>query len=95
MNLIFPRHTAGMILQHNMHKSFYDTVESYIKSGQCEDMEAEWATPTSRANSILHDELWELSWYPNTPVGSCCIYGYTLEEVLERAKKVELDLDSH
>ena len=82
----FPKHEASMSLNHNEHKACYDPIAAYISELPFH----EWATPTSKARCIETDEIWELQWYPNTPVGFCTMYGATLEEVLEAATPTQL-----
>lgn len=82
MKIKFPEHKAGLTLNHNQHKNVYETVEEYInKNSQYYDDES-WATPTSKKRAIETDELWELHWYPNTPIGFNTAFGAALEEVL-------------
>lgn len=82
-NDLFPKHNCGLYLTHNRHKDMYETVEDLLNG---EDKPDDWATKTSRERAIKNDELWELQWYPDTPVGFHRIYAATLEEVLKAAK---------
>lgn len=34
------------------------------------------------------NEVWELQWYPDTPIGSYKVIGATLESVLKKAKEI-------
>jgi len=76
-----PEHEASLHITHNQHKAYYDPIERYIEDNDIED--DDWATPTSRKRAIETDSIWELQWYPNTPVGFNVLYGATLEEILQ------------
>lgn len=80
-----PKHEASLHITHNQHKAYYDKIEDYILQRQIDD--EDWATPTSKETAIKTDSLWELQWYPNTPIGFNCVYGATLEEVITKANE--------
>lgn len=83
---IFPPHKCGLYLTHNQHKDYHEPLERYlVDQGFDEDS---WATEYSKAAALAADELWDLQWYPNTPIGFYRIIGATLEEVLTAAKGV-------
>lgn len=77
-----PEHKAGLMIRHNDHKNVYETIEQYERG----DSSDYWISEEERQKAIETDELWELQWYPETPVGFYMIYGSTLEAVLEAAK---------
>jgi len=81
----FPEHKASLHLTHNEHKSVYQTVEQSLNDRKDWYEDVNWATETSRQKCIETNELWELQWYPRTPIGSITVCGATLEEVLEFA----------
>lgn len=85
----FPEHKAGLTLMHNEHKSLYETAEQYLNSREDYFDDEAFATDTSKQRCIETNEIWELHWYPNTPVGFNNIVGATLEEVLEKANSDE------
>lgn len=80
----FPKHECGMFLSHNTHKDYYETVEQYIDRDKENDEDT-----LDRDECIKLNEVWELQWYPNTPVGFYRVIGSTLEKVLARAKEIE------
>lgn len=90
---LFPRHDAGFTLTHNANRVFYTTTQQAIE--EAEDLNGpesiEWATPTSRERCLATDSLWVLNWNPQTPVGSCEVWGATLEEVLRNAMSGDAD----
>jgi hypothetical protein len=86
--MILPKHKAGLFLTHNEHKDYYETVEQYMESAFGIDKK-DFISPEDYQKCIDTDELWELQWYPNTPVGFYVVYGSTLEGVLQRAMEIE------
>lgn len=83
--MIFPEHKASLHLTHNQHKAYYETVESYLDNRDCID----WVSKEQELKSYQTQELWELQWYPSTPIGSYAIYGADLDAVLAKALEVE------
>lgn len=79
---VFPEHKASLHVTHNQHKAYYQSIEDYIAEEEIGKAEYEWATPTSKERAIATDSLWEVQWYPDTPIGFCLKYGATLEEIL-------------
>lgn len=77
---MLPEHEASLHIQHNAHKGNYETIEAY--TDWCKVHDEDWATPTSKQRAIATDSLWEIQWYPNSPVGFNVIYGATLQEVI-------------
>lgn len=82
---IFPKHEASLHITHNQHKAYYEPIEQYIADQNISD--DEWATPTSKDRAIKTNSIWEVQWYPNTPVGFCIIYGATLDEILKKSNE--------
>ena len=76
-----PKHEASLHITHNENTTNYETVEDYIKREE-ENLGIDWATPTSRERAIATNSIWELQWYPNTPIGFNVTMGATLEEIL-------------
>lgn len=74
-----PKHEAGLHLAHNPHREFYQSVADYtVRDDGLDD----FVSKEERARAIEQDELWELHWYPDTPVGFHRRYASTLEAVL-------------
>jgi hypothetical protein len=80
-----PKHEASLHITHNQHKAYYEPIEEYLRDRNIDD--EDWATPTSKERAIQTNNLWELQWYPNTPVGFNIVYGATLEEVIKKANE--------
>lgn len=77
----FPDHKAGLFLAHNEHRNYYESVSQAIESGTYS--EGDWISDEELMKSLETDEVWELRWYPNTPVGFCSSVASTLEALLE------------
>lgn len=81
--LKLPKHDASLHITHNDHKSNYETVASYLAWRQ--------ATPRNCGSQEEYDalkasdEIWEIQWYPDTPIGSYVVFAATLERALELA----------
>jgi len=84
MSIQWPAHKCGMYLSHNRHRDYYETARTAIISGTY-DLE-NFIDPEDHQLCIKNDEVWELQWYPNTPVGSFIICGSSLEKVLNAVK---------
>jgi len=84
-----PPHKAELSITHNAHKTNYETVAdtlawrkaSAVYCGAQEEMDELKAG----------DEMWEVHWYPDTPVGFYVVYAATLERALERALELAND----
>lgn len=81
-----PKHEASLHITHNQHKAYYMPIADYIAEEKIDD--DEWSTPDSKERCIAGDTIWEIQWYPNTPVGFNKMYGATLEELIKAANEV-------
>jgi hypothetical protein len=91
VNLKFPKHKGGLYLTHNNHKGSYETAKERIEKYEENEIYdlSDWKDKESRQRAIDTDEIWDLQWYPDTPVGSYKVLAPTLEELLELALEVE------
>ena len=80
---MFPEHRCGLHLTHNQHKDYYETVEQYLTNSWMKDISEE-----EKKELIDADEIWELQWYPDTPVGFYKVVSPTFEGVLKKANDV-------
>ena len=83
MMIKLPPHKASLSITHNDHKSVYETVAQWlanrdVRPEECGSSEEYQALQTG-------DELWEIQWYPETPIGFHRVYASTLERALELA----------
>ena len=76
----FPEHKACMSLTHNQHKAYYEPIADYVMGID----EHEWVSLEERQRAIKANEIWELYWNPDTPVGSHLLCASTLEALMER-----------
>lgn len=83
--MIFPKHKCGLHLTHNEHRDYYTKIENYVT----EDHADAFKDDDAKARSVATDEIWELQWYPNTPIGFMKVSAPTLDEVLAFALEVE------
>lgn len=79
----WPRHDASLTLQHNDHKSFYQTVQQVIDTDSFRFIN--WVSEEQRQKAIDTNDAWTLQWYPNTPVGFCALAAADLDVLLAAA----------
>jgi hypothetical protein len=91
---LFPEHKCSLSLEHNQHKSYYETIERWeenIKSCSGHDKSDSvtfgWVSVEQRDKAIKEDSVWCLQWYPDTPIGSCRLFACDLEVLLTAAKE--------
>lgn len=85
--IYLPPHKASLHLTHNQHKAYYETVEVYLRDN---DM-LEFRSAEEQQACIDTNEIWELQWYPNTPISFYAIAAPTLEALIEYAKELQND----
>lgn len=86
--IYLPPHKVSLHLTHNQHKAYYESAEDYIlRDGERFDFRSE----EERQACITTDEIWELQWYPDTPVAFNSIASPTLESLIEYAKELHHD----
>lgn len=81
----FPPHKCGLHLAHNENRNYYETVGEYL-SGDTQSGPA-WETADHAKRAIETNEIWELTWYPDTPVGSHRIAAPTFGELMAFVKR--------
>ena len=88
---LLPRHACSLELTHNQHLDYYETAEQRIAEMDGYECPPNWKTPESKAQAIATNELWELHWYPDTPIGNYSICAPTLHELLSYAGEIQSD----
>lgn len=73
----FPKHIS-LTLHHNPHTGYYETAEEYLSR----PFEQEIKCEEHYDRMIDTNEIWELFWHPDTPIGSFSYVAPTLEELL-------------
>lgn len=89
---LLPKHEAGLSLQHNEHRSYYDSIEKWeaaANHGDADPVDFGWVSVEQRQKAIETDSVWELRWYPRTPVGFIRLIACDLDVLLDAAAKVE------
>lgn len=79
---MLPPHACGFYLTHNEHRDYYESVEQWDELRGNGD----WVSEEERAKAIAADELWEIQWYPSTPIGFFRVLGSSLTAVLAAAR---------
>jgi hypothetical protein len=87
----FPSHKAGLYLTHNQHKDYYETVEEHINE-YANMSKNDFVSPEDYQRCVDTNELWELQWYPDTPIGFHKVLGSSLEVVMVRAMEIDAEL---
>ena len=73
-----------LFITHNGHHTNYESVKDYL---DCNDRIE--ITPEDREECIRLNEIWELQWYPETPIGFYCVGAPTLENCVQLANSYE------
>jgi hypothetical protein len=80
----FPEHKCGLYLSHNPHRDVYE--------GPKEHYCAEFSiSPEDWQKCIDTGDVWELRWYPDTPIGFYLVIGSSLELVMAEALRIEAE----
>ena len=85
---LLPEHDISLSIEHNPHKVNYETVEEWFtyESDRHDRtraaLEADFVSPGEVAKAIAQNEMWEMQWYPNTPVGFNVRYASSLAALL-------------
>lgn len=85
----FPKHEAGLHLEHNPHKAYYMTVAQSIEEKNFGFGITDWVSEEQKQKAIETNDCWTLQWYPKTPVGFCLLTAADLDVLLAAAIKYE------
>jgi hypothetical protein len=77
-----PKHAAGLYITHNDHKNIYYTIEDHYSID-----DREWVSLEEKRKAIELDSVWELHWYPDTPIGSYKVAASSLEAIQKHMKE--------
>lgn len=80
--ITLPKHDCGLHIEHNTHKSYYQTAAQWVAEVGAD---YDWNSNEAKQRAIDTDEVWTMTWFPNTPVGSHAVAAPTLQELLEFA----------
>jgi hypothetical protein len=84
--LKLPRHEASLSITHNQHKDYYQRVEELYSDDRFADS---WISDLQKQKAIANQDVWEMQWYPDTPIGFYHILGADLDALLEYAANVK------
>jgi len=86
MKKIINKCKCSISLGINKHRDYYETAEQYVNNingrNDREEIEDEL-----KYRMIDTDTIYELQFYPDTPVGFYVVYGTSLDEVINKAKE--------
>ena len=82
----FPPHKCSLTIRHNPHLDYYQTAKDYLDddAGGRPPRNA-CISPEEYEQCCETGEVWELQWYPNTPIGFHALIASTLDAVLDAA----------
>jgi hypothetical protein len=81
----FPEHKCGLYLSHNPHRDVYEGPQGYYPDAE------DFVSPEDRQKCFDTDDIWELQWYPDTPIGFYRVIGSSLELVMAEALRIEAE----
>lgn len=101
----FPVHKASLTLTHNAHKDSYQTVKEWWSDRvACGATFDNWVSEDQFYRALETDEVWELNWHPETPVGTCVLMACDMsvlfstlqrrEEVLAVLREADAELEA-
>lgn len=79
-------------LYHNKHKMYYETISQYCLNrntpeGASKDIV--WVSPEQEEKAIQQDSMWELRWYPRTPISFYLLWACDLDVLIRAALAVD------
>jgi len=81
-----PAHEASAHITHNQHKNYYYTIAEYEQNNE-DWFKNAWVSEESRAYAIANNELWEMQWYPHTPIGFNNLCAGRWSDIVEYLKR--------
>jgi len=97
LELKWPKHKCGMYVSHNEYRDSYHSIEIAVQDIEAVELRAGtksediWYSLEERQTILDTRELWELQWYPNTPIGSYIVRASSFELLIKYANEVEED----
>jgi hypothetical protein len=94
----FPRHDGGLILEHNPHLAFHQTIEGWENQlAICLNVDDKpdyqllvgWISLEQRRLALAANSLWVLQWYPRTPISFHRLLACDLEPLLNKAREID------
>jgi hypothetical protein len=78
-----PEHKCGLHLSHNEHKDVYESIQDFYDA-------KDFVSPEEYIKAIDENSVWQLQWFPDTPIGFHIICASSLEAI-EAALKEKND----
>ena len=78
-----PEYKISLTIVHNEYKNWYYTIEQGIQ----EIDENNWVSLEERDKALQTENIWNIQWYPDTPIGSYVYYASSLEVLLDYINK--------
>ncbi|RWE37426.1 hypothetical protein [Mesorhizobium sp.] len=69
---------SSLSIRFNDHAANYEDAEDYYALIGSEDDISDWISTEERQKAIDTNSVWEIQWYPQTPVGFCRIKASSL-----------------
>lgn len=79
----FPPHKISLYLEKNQHLINCSTVAEWIEMDPNNSDDDYWGFLEDKAVAIEKNELWSLTWFPDTPVGSHHILASSIEVLMK------------
>lgn len=81
----WPPHQVTMHVEHNLHLSYYETIETALMGGNPIYHRDDFPDEAEVAKAIETGNVWTIQWYPDTPVGFCRVSAATLSRAVQAA----------
>jgi len=94
VSIELPRHHASLNITHNDFTTSYEEPEDWwqgIVTHAC-GHEDQWVEGEME-KAFENRSIWEVQWYPDTPIGSYTVYASTLEKALSKAVEIQRKQD--
>ncbi|MGI9451959.1 MAG: hypothetical protein ACR2QH_15155 [Geminicoccaceae bacterium] len=83
----FPRNVS-LSIEHNSHANNYQTAKEWLDDLEDSlDWRADWVSEEERTKALQTGEIWELQWYPDTPVGFYHLLASSFEALMATANE--------
>lgn len=77
-----PKYDISLSINHNPHKDSTLTILELIDFLNLED--DDWTSVSEKEKAISSNSLWEIQWYPDTPIGFYRSFSSSLESLFDR-----------
>ena len=76
----FGQSVCLLYIQRNEHRNTYQDAKTYLETMDALEIIDAETSDEARARMIETDSIWEIRWYPSTPIGFCTVFAPTFEE---------------